>query len=462
MNIKPAFAGRFYPAEKDKLVEMLYSFFESAENPAEEALAVISPHAGYVFSGKVAASAMKQINPDKKYTNVFVITSSHSHYFKGASVYNKGNYETVFGEIEVNKDIADDLILKNNLFNCITDAHTAEHSLEVHLPILKYYLKHDFNLVPIIIGDADTQDCIKIAGELKNHFCEENLFIISSDFSHFPEYKDAVNIDKKTAESICSNSAEIFLNTIRENKNSGIRELATDICGKNAVLCLLYMTQNAPYQYQMIDYQNSGDSVYGDHDSVVGYHAIAVFKDKSSVIISEEEQKYLLRIARDSIFSHLSGRNQDIIEEDISDSLKLKCGAFVTLRMNNALRGCLGRFDSDKFIPETIANLAPASATRDYRFSPLTIDELSKVKIELSILTPMRKIHSIDEIKVGKHGIYIIKDGKAGTFLPEVATDMGWDKIEFLNRCADNKAGIGQDGWKDADIYIYETIKFSE
>ncbi len=462
MNIKPAFAGSFYPAEKDKLIKMLNSYFESAEKPIGKAVAVISPHAGYVFSGKVAASAMNQINPDKQYSNVFVITSSHSNYFKGASVYNKANYETVFGEIKVNKHIANELIDSTPLINCVQEAHYNEHSLEVHLPILQHHLKHDFNLVPIIIGDANAKDCKEIASFIKKFFNDENLFIISSDFSHFPEYNDAVKLDKITAESICTNTPEKFLNTLKQNKKSGIRELATDICGKTAVLCLLYMTENSPYKYQMIDYQNSGDSDYGDHDRVVGYHAIAVFKEEASMTITESEKQYLLKIARDSIKAKLSGDSTSFLKDDIPENLKQNCGAFVTLRRNNALRGCLGRFESDKSIPDTIAELAPASATRDYRFEPLKTYELREINIEISILTPMHKIKSIDEIVVGKHGIYISKDGKSGTFLPEVATDMAWDKLEFLSRCAENKTGIGKDGWKDADIYIYETIKFSE
>ena len=143
-------------------------------------------------------------------------------------------------------------------------------------------------------------------------------------------------------------------------------------------------------------------------------------------------------------------------------ALQKKAGAFVTLHTSGKLRGCIGRFDVDEPLYKIVQEMAIASATRDYRFAPVTAAELSEINIEISVLTPLRKIQSIDEIVLGKHGIYIKKGMQSGTFLPQVATDTKWSLEEFLGHCARDKAGIGWDGWKDAEIFIYEAIVFSE
>jgi AmmeMemoRadiSam system protein A len=141
-----------------------------------------------------------------------------------------------------------------------------------------------------------------------------------------------------------------------------------------------------------------------------------------------------------------------------------KAGAFVTLKKNAELRGCIGHFDADNALYRTVQQMAVAAATQDYRFSTVTPDELKSIVIEISVLTPMRKILSISEIQMGRDGIYIKKGNKSGTFLPQVATETGWSLDEFLGHCARDKAGIGWDGWKDKDveIYTYQALVFHE
>ncbi len=464
MNRKPVYAGKFYPENKNELDNDLKKYFSLAKNRKNDAFAVISPHAGYMFSGEVAASAINQINPDKKYENVFVITSSHSCHFNGASIYNTGNYETPLGEIKVNKNIADTLIKEYAVFDFIADAHLNEHSLEVQLPFLQYHLKHGFSLIPIVIGGDNKETSKSIADALMPYFNKNNLFIISSDFSHYPNYDDAVEIDNKTAKAVCSNNPQIFLETLQENKKSGINNLATDICGTSAVLCLLYLTENGDFEYNMIDYRNSGDSPYGEKNRVVGYHAISVTgKNDNEFNLSDKEREELLKIARKNLELYIGkSKSIDLSTEVFNEKLQNKCGIFVTLKKDDKLRGCLGRFESSKNIPETVAELVVSSALNDTRFSPVKAKELNDIKIEISVLSPMQKINSIDEIELGKHGIYIKKGNNSGTFLPEVATDTNWELEEFLGHCAQDKADIGWEGWKDAEIFIYQSIKFSE
>ena len=149
-------------------------------------------------------------------------------------------------------------------------------------------------------------------------------------------------------------------------------------------------------------------------------------------------------------------------ESELTDVTKSECGAFVTLHKDGALRGCIGRFVANEPLYTIVQKMAIAAATEDNRFPTVKQDEISEIDIEISVLTPLKKIESIDEIEMGRHGIYIKKGFTTGTFLPQVAIETGWTKEEFLGYCARNKAGIGWDGWKDADIYIYEALVFGE
>ena len=158
-------------------------------------------------------------------------------------------------------------------------------------------------------------------------------------------------------------------------------------------------------------------------------------------------------------------KNDQIPEWDpqaMNESLKTETGAFVTLHKDNELRGCIGRFDSDMPLYQVVKEMAISAATQDYRFLPLKEEELDDITIEISVLTPMKKINSIDEIEMGTHGIYIRKGYASGTLLPQVADKTGWSREEFLGHCARDKAGIGWSGWKDAEIYTYKAIVFNE
>ncbi len=145
-----------------------------------------------------------------------------------------------------------------------------------------------------------------------------------------------------------------------------------------------------------------------------------------------------------------------------SEAIYAHCGAFVTLNKYGQLRGCIGQMISDRPLIETVRNMAVSAARHDYRFPPVTASELSDISIEISVLSPLKRIRDISEIELGKHGIYIVKGIRSGVFLPQVATETGWDLENFLGHCARDKAGIGWDGWKDADIFIFTATVFSE
>ena len=467
---QPAVAGQFYPGKPEELRRMLDGLFSKSvtHQDLHNVVAIIVPHAGYVYSGVVAASGIRHVDPDKAYDNIFILGPSHHIGFEGASVYCSGNFITPLGTVEVNRELGEALTRKNALFTRRTDAHADEHSVEVEIPFLQYWLKRHFRIVPIVLGANRPQICQKIGGTLQPFLNETNLFVISTDFSHYPRYRDAVRVDRETADAIVSNSADNLMKTIRRHEESGIPDLATSLCGLSGVMTLLSMTsQGRELIYHPIQYRNSGDVAGGDREHVVGYHAIAVTGEakpgKASFKLDSKERAALLAIARRAIEQYI--RAQKIPEVDpssLSDALRVSCGAFVTLNKGGMLRGCVGRFDASEPLYKVVQEMAVASATQDYRFKPVGDQEVKDLEIEISVLTPMRKIRSIDEFQLGKQGLYIRKGFRSGTFLPQVAQETGWTKEEFFGHCAQDKAGIGWDGWKDAELYVYEALVFGE
>jgi len=215
-------------------------------------------------------------------------------------------------------------------------------------------------------------------------------------------------------------------------------------------------------------YKNSGDSEYGEKDRVVGYHSFVFTKNKSDLIkmkfsFSGNEKLELLEIARDAISSALNGAVLPCSSSyNLTKMLMMPCGAFVTLNEGGRLRGCIGRFVAQEPLYEIIREMARAAAFEDPRFPKVKKNEFDNINIEISVLSPLKKINSIDEFSLGNQGIYIKKGISSGTFLPQVAKETGWTKEEFLGHCAQDKAGLSWDGWKDADLYTYEAIVFNE
>jgi MEMO1 family protein len=469
---QPVAAGRFYPADKQTLMNDIAGYFGNCRKTPDSwnVRAVICPHAGYIFSGKIAAEAFHSVPAKTSYKNIFIIGSSHVMQFDGASVYNEGDYLTPFGKATVNLEIAGRLKKENKVFDFPVTAHQQEHSIEVQVPFIQYYFKPSPPIVPIIIGANNTETVKKIAEALRPYFTEDNLFVISSDFSHYPAYDDARRTDSITSAGILSGNPKTFLNTLRDNSDKYVPGLVTSMCGWTSGLTLLYLTEgNRDIEIKHIDYCNSGDSPYGNKSEVVGYHAFAITDrhhrsgsgngESSDVSFTRSEKIELFRIAENSIRTMLYDRRKiSINEKDISDNLRKQMGAFVTLKVDGALRGCIGRFVSNDPLYIAVRESAISSAFDDPRFLPLTKEELDKIEIEITVLGPLRRIKDPSEIVLGKHGIYIKKGNMAGTMLPQVATENKWTLEQFLGYTSRDKAGIGWTGWKDAEIYIYDGI----
>ena len=473
--VRPATqAGRFYDGDPQRLSHEVDSFLalHAIDRQYQDVAALIVPHAGYYFSGNVAAAAYMSLPKDKTYKRIFLLGPSHHEWLDGASVNSEADYyATPLGQVKVDCETTRKLTAADSVFSYRPEAHDREHCLEVQLPFLQRFFTLHSSLftkevppiVPIIISTNDFRKLKQMAEALKPYFTDENLFIVSSDFSHYPSYEDACKVDAKTGKAVESGDVETFIATIDSNAKSGIRNLATSACGGFPIITLLLM-MDKQYEVKHLLYQNSGDIDDHDLSRVVGYHAFAILRgEEKTFSLSDEEKNMLKEIALTSIKDSLDGKGVAVANSSLftlHSSLKEKCGAFVSLHKQGRLRGCIGHFGEDTPLYEIVAEMARAAAFEDPRFSPLHREELDDIDIEISVLTPMRRIQSLDEFELHRHGIYIRKDYRSGTFLPQVADEVNWTKEEFVSHCAQDKASIGWDGWKDAELYVYEAIVF--
>lgn len=458
----PAVAGAFYTSNPEALAAQIKDFIIKA--PAKtlpgKIIALIAPHAGYMYSGQVAAYGYKLIE-GKSFDAVVVIAPSHRAAFHGASVYPKGAYQIPLGLIPVDNELTQQLMKQDDLISHVWQAHTQEHSLEVQLPFLKSLLG-DFRLVPIVMGSYDFATCESISESIYKVIKDKNVLIVaSSDLSHFHPYNTAVKLDKIVIDHVKNFDAKgLFQDT-----SSG----RCEACGAGPMITTMLLAKKlGANRSELLHYANSGD-VTGDKSGVVGYMSAVLYKNPGQkknrkagidLGLSDEEKEILQKIARSSIESKLLGKKFPEIEIT-SETLKEKRGAFVTLQKHGNLRGCIGYIRAQRPLHETIREMALAAAFQDNRFNPVTKDELKDLEIEISVLTPLRKIDNIEEIEVGKHGIYIIKGFYSGILLPQVATEYGWDRKTFLEHTC-TKAGLPNDAWKekDTEIYIYSADIF--
>lgn len=460
---KPAVAGSFYPASAKEIRSMLGGWLHPSENDAlTPPRAIIVPHAGYVFSGEVAASAYNRIPHGHKYKRVFLLGPSHRAGFAGASVDTVYSFaETPLGKVPIDISLGKKLISEGKgAFTFWSEAaHDGEHCLEVQLPFLQMVFGDVPPIVPIVIGTERLSIIQNIAKALEPYFNEDNLFIISSDFSHYPSYEDAKASDLYLAETITTGGLEEFLRALRQIDKQDYPGQGTAACGACAIAVLLEMIDaqgRDNFSAEHVMYRNSGDSVYGDKDRVVGYNSIVFTSSDHLFHFTQEEKEKMIATARSSIYSYL-GLKYDGDDSPVGVLKEKGYGVFVTLNLNGNLRGCIGRFTSPSSLHSTIREMARSAAFDDPRFPALSKKEAPEIEIEVSVLSPLKRIQSVDEFKLGRDGIYMIKGYNHGTFLPQVAKETGWNTEEFLGHCARDKAGIGYYGWKDAELYTYQT-----
>jgi AmmeMemoRadiSam system protein B/AmmeMemoRadiSam system protein A len=463
---RPAVAGSFYPADPQTLSRQVRDFLSRApkEKVAGEIIALISPHAGYMYSGQVAAHAFKLVE-GMKFDAVIVIAPSHRTHFHGASVYDRGGFETPLGFLPVEKELCQKLKEGSNLIQNVPQAHAQEHALEVQLPFLQATLG-PFNLVPIVIGDQSYRTC-QVVGQTiaKATLGKKVLLVASTDLSHFHPYDEAVKRDHLILEDLRNFDSQKLAQDLDSGKG--------EACGGGPVLAVMVAAkEKGANRVQVLKYLNSGD-VTGDRSSVVGYAAAVIVqssqasaretggkKPGTSLGLTEEEKETLRQIAYSSIERRLKGEKTPM-GDVLTGPLKEKRGAFVSLHKHGQLRGCIGSIQPTKPLHQTVEEMAAAAAFDDPRFESLTSKELKDIELEISVLTPLERIRDVKEIEVGRHGLYIKKGFFSGLLLPQVATDYHWDRLTFLEETC-RKAGLPRNAWKekDAEIYLFSADIF--
>jgi hypothetical protein len=468
---QPGVAGGFYPADPKTLSTMIDDMLAHASpSPINDPiLAVVAPHAGYQFSGPVAAYTYAALK-GRKFSRVVVIAPSHYEAFDFTSVFDGDAYATPLGVVPVNKAFAKQLVQMSPTIKFSSQGHTptkegAEHAIEVELPWLQRVLG-DFELVPIVMGDQSYESSRALGVALAkliqgNDHYKDTLILASSDLSHYHPYDDAVKIDHKTLDAL---QAWDYLSMSR-NFEARIWEA----CGGAPIVAAMIAAERmGANQAVVLKYANSGDTT-GDRSRVVGYSADVFLKTQNAKAVEAQfslnghEKNELLTLARKSVEYAVREKKAYEPTASASEVLNQERGAFVTLRKSGELRGCIGYTAAEKPLYLTVRDTATLAALRDTRFQPVSASELPQIDYEVSVLSPLRRVLDVRQIKVGQHGLLMKNGAYEGLLLPQVPVEERWDRQRFLEEtCA--KAGMRSDCWKDenTDIFVFTAVVFGE
>ncbi len=485
-------AGTWYPDQPEVLKKQIGKYLDEARLPSMQGTLVglIVPHAGYLYSGGVAAHAYKTLrqqpinhqpstinhqdaaHADKTlrqqaFDRVLILAPSHRAHFQGASVYRLGGYRTPLGIVPLDHELIDSLCGQSSLCDYVPRAEAQEHSLEIQLPFLQVVLA-EFRLIPILIGDHSFKSCQELADAIA-HVCagKRVLLIASSDLSHYHPYREAKRLDQVVLDRVSAFDPAGLAAAIEKGM--------CEACGGGPMVTLMLAAQKlGATKAQVLQYANSGD-VTGDLQGVVGYMAAAFLdnpgrtsdqpspKRHEAAIdlgLSPEEKKTLRAIALQAIRSKCLKQPMPALPP-LTPILKEERGAFVCLHKGKDLRGCIGMIDGFGPLYQTVREMAIQAAFGDPRFCPLDPGELDDLDLEISVLTPMQRIKDASQIEIGKHGLLVRKKSHSGLLLPQVATDQGWDRNEFLEATC-RKASLPPAAWKekDTDLYVFSADIF--
>jgi hypothetical protein len=464
---QPAVAGSFYPADPDQLTKMVDGFLAKAVVPANpgRVVALVASHAGYEYSGAVAAHSYALLR-GQKFARVVVIAPSHFEAFAFNSVYDGDAYATPLGNIPVDKEFAAELVKESPLIQLSSRGHTpkgpqGEHAIEVQLPFLQRVLG-DFKLVPIVMGDQNykTERALGVA-LAKLIKSRDTLIVASSDLSHYHTYDEANRLDHKTLKAI----EQYDYVSLSENFEYGIWEA----CGGGPIVSAMIAAERLGANHaKVLKYANTGD-VTGDHTRVVGYSAVALLQapassaDTERFSLNTKEKETLLRLARKSVETAVQDKKSYEPPEPDSESLQQERGVFVTLKEKGELRGCIGLITARKPLYLAVRDAAALAALRDTRFSPVTQSELPELEYEISVLTPFHHVADTKEIRIGRDGLLMIHDDAEGVFLPQVPVEERWDRKTYLEELG-LKAGLYRETWQDeaTDIFAFSALVFGE
>jgi len=453
---EPVWAGQFYDKRPAVLSAQIDSFLDNAAKisaPPGKIQALIVPHAGYIYSGQVAAYAY-QLVKGKSFDTVVILGTSHRFGFKGCSIYSDGGYKTPLGITEVDPSLAQK-ISRNSGFKFIPQAHSQEHSVEVQIPFIQKVLP-EAKIVPIVVGIPSQKTISTLASALEKSLKDKKALVVAStDMSHFYSHEKAAVIDGNTISLISSFKINELIDRLEKGENI--------MCGGSGVAAsLLYANKTGEGKVQILRYQDSSQAG-GSTAEVVGYLSAVIYQQEKmpSFSLTSQEKSELLELARNSVTKYVNEK-QMLSYNPESTRLLTPCGAFVTLKKHGNLRGCIGFIEPIAPLYQTIMQAAVYAATQDFRFKPVASAEIKDLEFEISVLTPLQKINDPEIVTVGRHGLVIAQNGKKGLLLPQVAVENNWSRSTFLQQAC-IKAGLPPTAWKEgAEIYVFQAIVFKE
>ncbi len=473
-----AVAGRFYPADGGRLQAAVEAFLEDAVPPRQERpVALVAPHAGYVFSGQIAADAFRQAS-GHDYDLVVILGTNHTQPpFRGVSFYPGDGYLTPLGLAPIDREATRALVAADPDFGFRPEVHREEHSVEVQVPFVQVALP-GVKIVAAVVGDSDPDLCGRLGRALARVLAGRRpLIVASSDLSHYPGYEGSMAADRVTLTAVAAGDPAELPGTLAREMRKGISGLATCACGEGPILAAMTAARELGARYgRIVSHANSGDSAVGDPERVVGYGAVVfapgpTWSDTmalrlpvpaaADVPLGDADKRTLLRLARETIRRYLATETVPLAR-DLSPVLCRRQGAFVTLEKHGQLRGCIGHMAEDRQLAQVVGAMALQAALNDRRFPALQPSELSQCEIEISVLTPFRPVSGPGAITIGRDGVLLRKGGRSAVFLPQVAPEQGWDREQMLDQLC-RKAGLPAGSWREgAQLFTFQAEVFGE
>ncbi len=468
---KPTVAGRFYPGEASELKNSVVSYLRDTKPPKGEIRGILVPHAGYVYSGATAGEGFSAIH-GMDIDSVVIIGTAHTMYMDGAALIKEGFFETPLGKVEIDKEITQELLKKSKLFENFPEAHESEHSVEVEIPFLQVSLTKKFKIAPIVLNTKNLEKLYEIGKTIAEVIKDKKALIcVSSDLSHYPPGDIAEKSDLTIMEALRLAMRNDDLSYFDlANKITLAKErsdMDTPACGESAIIAgAAACSALGADDFQLLRYTHSG-KISGNDASVVGY-AAGVFaktenKSEKAEKLTSDMKSHLLHCARKSMAYYLKNKKEMTMPLSDIPQFNVPAAVFVTLTLNGGLRGCIGTMEPRSSLLDAIVSFSVSAAFRDPRFKGLKEREFQKVKIEISILSPMSKVENYKDVQKGKHGVFIKKGISSGTYLPQV-----WDHFDsregFLSSLCAEKAGLPDDAWeeKSTEIYVYTVDSLKE
>ncbi len=463
----PAVAGLFYPREKADLAKLIDGLLANAEVVRLGKLrGLVCPHAGYEYSGGVAAVAYKQLM-GRDVRTVIIMGPSHYARFDGAALPNADAFATPLGVVGIASWAGELSRQKNFAVDPPSEVerpgfwsrtgidippnrdtpHTWEHSVEVQVPFVQRVLPKA-EIVPVVFSYA--ADPVEAARVLAGHLDDHTVLVASSDLSHYYPYETANEKDTACTRAICSLDTESMQQQ--------------EACGKLPILVLMHVDRQKRWKAMLLKQCNSGDT--SDNKSrVVGYAAIAFFEPE----YTSQDRKRLLELARTTIKKAVQG---DEVPEPkasaIPAPLAEQRACFVTLTKDGQLRGCIGNIFPKEALYAGVMHMARSAALNDFRFTPVRSSEVDQLEIEISVLTIPQPLpygsprELLDKLRPGVDGVVLQFGPKEATFLPQVWAQLP-DKEQFLSHLA-QKADLSPSAWKstEAKVLVYQVEAFRE